>query len=63
MNAVTAVAPILMYHQIAASPEATSRLAVRPDAFAAQLAHLHDEGFATLTASAAAAVVNADAGR
>ena len=63
MNAVTAVAPILMYHQIAASSEATSRLAVPPDAFAAQLAHLHDEGFTTLTASAAAAAVSADAGR
>ena len=42
--------PILMYHEIAGRPETRSRLAVRPDSFAAQLRALHDDGFHTLTA-------------
>jgi peptidoglycan/xylan/chitin deacetylase (PgdA/CDA1 family) len=41
--------PILMYHEIARPAESASRLAVSPDAFAAQLAYLHDEGFTTVT--------------
>jgi peptidoglycan/xylan/chitin deacetylase (PgdA/CDA1 family) len=41
--------PILMYHQIARLPESASRLAVTLDAFAAQLACLHGEGFTTIT--------------
>jgi peptidoglycan/xylan/chitin deacetylase (PgdA/CDA1 family) len=40
-----------MYHEIAAGPQVASRLAVPPAAFAAQLAHLHAAGFATLTAA------------
>jgi peptidoglycan/xylan/chitin deacetylase (PgdA/CDA1 family) len=50
--------PILMYHEIAQPPETTSRLAVSPEAWAAQLAYLHAEGYQTVTAadlSAAAA--------
>lgn len=49
--------PILMYHQIASSAIAINRLAVPPDAFAAQLAQLHAQGFSTLTASAVAAAL------
>ena len=54
--------PILMYHQIAQPPETTSRLAVSPDAFAAQLAHLDGEGFKTVTAAELAAVLAGGAG-
>jgi peptidoglycan/xylan/chitin deacetylase (PgdA/CDA1 family) len=42
--------PILMYHEIAPDTETKSNLAVAPDAFAAQLDVLRDEGFETLTA-------------
>jgi peptidoglycan/xylan/chitin deacetylase (PgdA/CDA1 family) len=42
--------PILMYHEIAPPSETSSRLAVTPEAFAAQLAFLHDEGYETVTA-------------
>lgn len=52
--------PILMYHEIAEPSETTSRLAVRPTDFAAQLAHLHAEGFVTITASALAAAFAGD---
>ncbi len=55
---INPVAPILMYHEIAGLAETTSRLAVPPDAFAAQLAHLHEAGFTTLTASALAAAAS-----
>jgi peptidoglycan/xylan/chitin deacetylase (PgdA/CDA1 family) len=48
-NAGEAV-PTLMYHEIAAAPRTTSRLAVAPEAFAAQLAYLDHHGFTTLTA-------------
>jgi peptidoglycan/xylan/chitin deacetylase (PgdA/CDA1 family) len=41
--------PVLMYHEIAGPPETSSRLAVSPDAWAAQLAYLHDEGYQTVT--------------
>ena len=43
--------PILMYHEIATRAETTSRLAVSPSSFAAQLKHLHEAGFTTLTIS------------
>ena len=53
MTAVTSASlrvPILMYHEIAPPSETSSRLAVSPDAFSSQLAHLHDEGYQTVTA-------------
>ncbi len=43
--------PILMYHEIAARTNTTSRLAVAPSTFAEQLTFLHDEGYRTLTAA------------
>jgi peptidoglycan/xylan/chitin deacetylase (PgdA/CDA1 family) len=43
--------PILMYHEIATREDTTSRLAVSPSSFAAQLKHLHEAGFAALTVS------------
>jgi peptidoglycan/xylan/chitin deacetylase (PgdA/CDA1 family) len=43
--------PILMYHEIAGAPEARSRLAVSPDAWAAQLAYLYSQGYRTVTAA------------
>lgn len=46
--------PILMYHEIAAPPDTTSKLAVAPQAFASQLEYLAAHGFTTLTASAIA---------
>lgn len=49
--------PILMYHQIAKPPETTSRLAVSPDAWAAQLGYLHAEGYRTVTAGEFAAAL------
>lgn len=49
--------PILVYHEIASSAAAFNRLAVPPDAFAAQLAQLYAQGFSTLTASAAVAAL------
>jgi peptidoglycan/xylan/chitin deacetylase (PgdA/CDA1 family) len=49
--------PVLMYHEIAAATDTASRLAVPPGAFAAQLRYLHDQGFSTLTAGAAAAAL------
>jgi peptidoglycan/xylan/chitin deacetylase (PgdA/CDA1 family) len=51
------VAPVLMYHEIASRAATSSRLAVPPGAFAAQLAYLHAAGFTTLTASALAVAV------
>jgi peptidoglycan/xylan/chitin deacetylase (PgdA/CDA1 family) len=41
--------PILMYHEIASRSETESHLAVPPDAFAAQLACLQEDGFQTIT--------------
>lgn len=49
-----AVVPILMYHQVAGPGETAGRLAVPSAAFAAQLHYLHEQGFTTLTAGAAA---------
>ena len=48
---LTTPVPVLMYHQIAQPPETASRLAVSPGAWAAQLAHLHDGGYTTVTAA------------
>ena len=53
MTAVTSASlrvPILMYHEIAPTSETNSRLAVSPEAFSAQLAHMHEEGYQTVTA-------------
>jgi len=68
-RAVTTVAPvrslrvpILMYHEIAPRSEAASRLAVTPEAFAEQLAWLHQEGCQTVTAAELSAVLAGDAG-
>ncbi|HEY7486976.1 MAG TPA: polysaccharide deacetylase family protein [Streptosporangiaceae bacterium] len=45
--------PILMYHSIAERPPvSTASLAVGPDAFADQMALLHDRGFTPITLSA-----------
>jgi peptidoglycan/xylan/chitin deacetylase (PgdA/CDA1 family) len=42
--------PILMYHSVSPNPpRATRALAVHPEAFAAQMRHLSDNGFTTLT--------------
>jgi peptidoglycan/xylan/chitin deacetylase (PgdA/CDA1 family) len=49
--------PVLMYHEIAARPETASRLAVPPEAFAAQLEFLATNGFTTVTASRLAAAL------
>lgn len=52
MNAV----PVLMYHSVnPCPPAATRRLAVHPEAFAAQMALLADHGFTPVTVSALAA--------
>ena len=48
---------ILMYHEISDRPDAASRLAVPPQAFARQLEYLASHGFTTLTASALAAAL------
>ena len=52
--------PILAYHDIAPRSETSSRLAVPPTAFSAQLAYLHDAGFKTITAGAFSAVLAGD---
>lgn len=52
------MAPILMYHEISASPDtAFGRLAVTPQAFETQLESLVKNGFTTFTASAIAAAL------
>jgi peptidoglycan/xylan/chitin deacetylase (PgdA/CDA1 family) len=55
MTTPRVTAPVLMYHEIAAG--STSRLAVPPGAFAAQLGLLHAQGYRTVTASALAAAL------
>jgi peptidoglycan/xylan/chitin deacetylase (PgdA/CDA1 family) len=55
--------PILMYHEIADRKDTTSRLAVPPGSFAAQLEHLHEAGFTTLTVSRLASALADDPGR
>ena len=58
MIAVTQLrVPVLMYHEIADPAESRSRLAVSPDAFAAQLDCLADAGFKTMTANAVSKVL------
>jgi peptidoglycan/xylan/chitin deacetylase (PgdA/CDA1 family) len=54
--------PVLMYHEIADATVTSSRLAVSPDAFAAQLACLRDAGFTTLTAGALSGILAGGAG-
>ena len=51
--------PILMYHEIASRSETSSRLAVSPAAFAAQLGCLNDMGFKTITAGALSTILTA----
>jgi peptidoglycan/xylan/chitin deacetylase (PgdA/CDA1 family) len=55
--------PVLMYHEIADTKVTSSRLAVSPDAFAAQLACLRDAGFSTLTAGALSGILAGDDGK
>jgi peptidoglycan/xylan/chitin deacetylase (PgdA/CDA1 family) len=52
---------ILMYHDIATRAAGGSRLSVPPRAFAAQLDYLASNGFTTVTAGAAAAILAAGA--
>ena len=47
-----------MYHEIAPPGETTSRLAVRPDAWAEQLAYLHGHGYRTVTVRQLAAALS-----
>ena len=49
--------PILMYHEIAAEPVGTARLAVRPDDFARQLECLAEAGYTTVHAADVAAAM------
>ena len=55
--------PILMYHAIAPASETSSRLAVSPEAFAEQIAYLHETGFEALTAAHLAEIMAGRAGR
>ena len=49
--------PVLMYHEIGNHSQTTSRLAVTPEAFAAQVAYLHDAGLRTVTAGVLSAAL------
>jgi peptidoglycan/xylan/chitin deacetylase (PgdA/CDA1 family) len=49
--------PVLMYHEISASPFGSRRLAVSPRNFASQLAYLADQGFSSVTAGDLATAV------
>ena len=49
--------PVLMYHEIAPASETSSRLAVTPEAFAEQIAYLHNAGFETVTAARLAEIM------
>jgi peptidoglycan/xylan/chitin deacetylase (PgdA/CDA1 family) len=51
--------PVLMYHEVGDRTQTKSPLAVTPEAFAAQLAYLHGEGFRTVTAAALPAALAA----
>jgi peptidoglycan/xylan/chitin deacetylase (PgdA/CDA1 family) len=53
--------PVLMYHEIADTTETSSRFAVMPNAFADQLAYLHDAGWTTISAGALSAILADDA--
>jgi peptidoglycan/xylan/chitin deacetylase (PgdA/CDA1 family) len=63
MPALRPGVPILMYHEIAPASETSSRLAVPPEAFAEQMAYLHDAGFETVTAGRLAEIMAGQAGR
>ena len=63
MPALRPGVPILMYHEIAPASETSSRLAVPPEAFAEQMAYLHDAGFETVTAGRLAEIMAGPAGR
>jgi peptidoglycan/xylan/chitin deacetylase (PgdA/CDA1 family) len=52
--------PILMYHEIADRQDTTSRLAVSPASFAAQLAHLHEAGCTAMTVSGLVSALDGD---
>lgn len=54
--------PVLMYHEIADVTTTPSGLAVAPEAFADQLAYLHDAGFTAVTAGAMAKILAGGAG-
>jgi peptidoglycan/xylan/chitin deacetylase (PgdA/CDA1 family) len=49
--------PVLMYHEISASPFGSARLAVSPRDFADQLCYLADQGFTGVTAADLAAAI------
>jgi peptidoglycan/xylan/chitin deacetylase (PgdA/CDA1 family) len=55
--------PVLMYHEIAGITATRSRLAVSPEAFADQLAYLHDAGFTAITAGALSAALAGRTGK
>ena len=63
MPALRPGVPILMYHEIAPASETSSRLAVPPEAFAEQMAYLHDAGFETVTAGRLAEIMAGPARR
>jgi peptidoglycan/xylan/chitin deacetylase (PgdA/CDA1 family) len=54
--------PVLMYHEIADVTVTPSPLAVAPEAFADQVAYLHEAGFTAITAGAVPELLAADAG-
>ena len=55
--------PVLMYHEIADTTATRSRLAVSPEAFADQMAYLHDAGFTAITAGALPSLLAGGASR
>jgi peptidoglycan/xylan/chitin deacetylase (PgdA/CDA1 family) len=63
MPALRPGVPILMYHEIARASQTSSRLAVSPEAFAEQMAYLHDAGFETVTAGRLAEIMAGPARR
>lgn len=56
-------APVLMYHEIADASQTSSRLAVSPAVFAAQLAYLRDADYTALTAGALSAILAGGRGK
>jgi len=64
MTAVAPVrVPVLMYHEVTDLATTSSPLAVSPEAFADQVAYLHDAGFTALTAGTLPAILAGGAGR
>jgi peptidoglycan/xylan/chitin deacetylase (PgdA/CDA1 family) len=57
MTIVAADVPVLMYHEITASPFGSARLAVPPASFAAQITYLRDTGFTGITAGQVASAL------